>query len=53
MPRPAEAAAEWKPSMTEWADGAAEMGAVTKMAAADGIGRVILVLLLGILGAED
>jgi hypothetical protein len=46
-------AAELKPSMTEWADGAAEIGAVAETAVADGSGRMVLLKLLGILGAED
>ena len=53
VPKPLEAAARLKPSMTERAESAAEMGAVTEVAAADGNGGMILVLLLSILGPED
>jgi hypothetical protein len=53
VPKPLEAAARFKPSMTERAESAAEMGAVTEVAAADGNGGMILVLLLSILGPED
>ena len=40
LPKPAVAAADLKPTMTERAEGAAEMGAVC--VTADGIGRTVL-----------
>ena len=46
--KPESAAADLKPMMTEGVEGAVEMGAVTKMSAANGVGRKELLLLLDI-----